>query len=130
MIETRAILARQLERADGKQEAALEAQLERADTELAPLDEAALTTANRRAWTWWCELSPCRPAGFGLCAIPHTEIDACFRLRGQAPDAYLVAGIRAIDAEFLAHHADERKREQNKTAARRDAPRGAGKRGR
>ena len=111
-------------------EDALEAQWERADTELAPLDEAALSPANRRAWIWWCELSPCRPSGFGVGAIPHTEIDACFRLRGQAPDAYLVAGIRAIDVEFVAHHADERKREQNKVSARPAAPHGVGKRGR
>ena len=100
----------------------LETNLEQADAALEVIDEADLSPANTRAWRAWAELSGSRPVGFGVGAIPFGEIKARFELLGQRPDAGQVERIRVIDNEFLAHHAEERKKEEDKRPARHPAP--------
>lgn len=60
------------------------------------------------AWIWaaYCELDLTRQNGMGVGPITHLEMLAYASLHGFSWDPPEVAIIRALDREFLIHHAE------------------------
>lgn len=74
-----------------------------ADDADGPGEEPLLWPENVEAWLAFIDLSRSRPVGFGVGAIPLTEIEAWFRLHARAPDLWLVRKLAVLDMEFLTH---------------------------
>lgn len=71
----------------------------------------ALDPENAEYLAAFADLSPLRPAGFGVSAIPASEMLAYCRLHGIADTEEFFGRIRAADAAFLEWH---RAREKDK----------------
>lgn len=63
------------------------------------------------AWIWgaFCELDLTRQNGFGPGPITHVEMLAYATLHGFEWDPPELGAIRALDREFLIHHAEKSK---------------------
>ncbi len=82
--------------------------------------EEGLWPSNRGAWRAFGELSGGRSMGFGVGAIPLTEIEAWFRLHRRLPESLLVTKIQLIDGAFLV----QQSKDQAATAAAKPKPKG------
>jgi len=65
-------------------------------------------------WQWFLKLSNRGPSGWGVSAIPYSEIRAFFELIGVVPEPYEVEIIEAFDRVAINHYSKQQEKEQNK----------------